>query len=426
MVRLFLLLCGIISCKSDPSTLPLLPSGNHLGMIVGFDAYSPENLLQVQARLEDLQQDGLHVHRIQMDWIDIEPQPREYDTSLLEEALEPYGDDDYIFLLLAAVDSEADPVVLPPDLRATPFSGLTERYKQMLGTILPILRANNVFLLSIGNEPDAYLELNPTELEPMVDFVAKVRDIVHETDPNLAVSMTLANVFPELAAVSDVVVYNWYALTALLEVTSIEAFIQGIDDRQSIIGENKPFVIQEVGVPAGFVPSTNGGSAAFQQELAQALVGELIKRPNFRAAFWFTLVDWSESTTELLASSLEEEGVAEDFVIRFREWLRTGGLLNYEQPGQDDMNPRPAWETFRQGLRDLYNETTALPSMAPIATPTKAPTVTPVKQVPESSESPTTDVAETTKAPIEEDDPVARGPQSSGTRLRLLLLLAMI
>jgi len=348
---LSLLLVALLPpCRSDPYHLSQLPEGKHMGMIIGFDAYSPANLQRVQARINDLEEDGMQVRRVQLDWIDLEPSPQVYDIEPLEEALDS-ADGNPVFVLLAAVDSEGDTVILPPDLRSTSFSGLVDRFKQLLDFILPTIRAHRVFLLSVGNEPDAYLEDNPTELMPMADFVDQARQHVHQTDPDLPVSITLANVFPELAAVSDVVVFNWYSLNPDLSVSSIDAFVQGFDDREAIIGD-KPYVVQEAGVPAGFDPSTNGGSPELQRELVEVLVEQLKTRPNFRVAFWFTLVDWSVSTTELLSSTFEDS-VDPAFVTRFEEWLRTGGLLYYEQDGQSDMSPRPAWEAFRAGLREL-------------------------------------------------------------------------
>jgi hypothetical protein len=214
-----------------------------------------------------------------------------------------------------------------------------------------------------------YLEENPDELETMATFLSNITQYVHLTAPDLAVSITLDAILEPLAAASDVVVFNLYGLDPnFFTGQDPPPFVQDIAAKQAIFGMKKPFVIQELGIPSGWEdkPSGMNTSPELAVSFCQVALQELRENPNFRAAFWFTLVDWSAETTSLIIDELAAAGVPDFINVRIDEWLRTGGLVRLEQPGFADGTTRPVWEAFRRGMRALY-ATIEVPS------PTSAP-----------------------------------------------------
>lgn len=384
--------------------LPLLDDNTnsplgHLGVQVGFDEYPSNIQTLVDARLEELYSIGMNVGRIQLDWVDLEPQPSQYDSSSLQEALEGFPDSiKSVFLLIAAVDSEGVSDVRPPDLQETPFSNeVVTRFQSMLDTIVfPTLITTSqpvVYLLSVGNEPGGYLEDNPSELTPIADFTRQIASYVHDNfNPQLAVGLTMDNVYKEIADASDVVIFNQYGLKSdLTAIDDPQDFVTALHQRQDIIGRDRAFVIQELGMPSGWeegqsktsVMNTNPTYAA---QVTQVMLKELRDNPQWKGAFWFTMIDWSISTTEFYGELLTQAGLEEFFVLRVEEWLRTGGLLRYEQENYDEIDPRPVWDVFLNGMKGLYDPSsfTRTPSPPPSQddpsdsfTPTPSPPPTP-------------------------------------------------
>jgi hypothetical protein len=356
--------------SAEPQDLPLLPSGNHLGFIVGFDAYAPD--VEVEERTAELLEDGMTVGRVQLDWVDLEPEAGVYNMDSLVDAMSPLAAQGLsVFVLLATVDSVDAAVTRPPDLQQTLYSDpvLLERFQLLLDRAIPVILQYSGFLLSVGNEPNSYLEENPSELEPMATFVFNTKQYVHLTAPDLGVSITLAAILEPLTAASDVVVFNLYGLDPnFYTAQDPVVFVQEIAAKQAIFGMDKPFIIQELGMPSGWEdkPSGMNTSPELAVSFCQVALQELKDNPHFRAAFWFTLVDWSAATTNLIIDELAAAGVPEFINVRIDEWLRTGGLVRMEQPGFSDGTTRPVWEAFRTGMRALY-ETIDLPS------PTSAP-----------------------------------------------------
>lgn len=395
----------------DPSTMPRLPPGKHLGALTSFDVYPADQQALLDARLAEMRAavgatDPV-VHRIQLDWRDLEPIGASYDAAPLQEALAALSDErDYIFVLLATVDSEGVEGVRPPDLEATTFADelLWTRFQAVLeNVVLPIFQANpRIFLLSVGNEPGSYLQANPNELLPLAQFLNQTRDFVHASVPDVAVSVTMDDIYREIADASDIVVFNQYGLKSDLT----EDFLTAIDDptdfvttlraRQAIFGMDRPFVVQELGMPSGWQHQTSsmGTTPEFAAAVVRVMMQEFLENSSWRAAFWFTTVDWSVEITDFYLGALRgDEEIPVFLVDRLEEWLRTGGLLRYQQPplldgnatGVQDFSPRPAWFEFLAGLEavSLANQVATFPPTSQPAA-TNAPTVFPTRELPET------------------------------------------
>jgi hypothetical protein len=74
------------------------------------------------------------------------------------------------------------------------------------------------------------------------------------------------------------------------------------------------------------------------------VVDELRSQNRLRAAFWFTMVDWSPRLAEATVKPLRDAGFRE-LAAKFKESLRTWGLVRYETGAS-----RPAWSAFLKGL----------------------------------------------------------------------------
>jgi hypothetical protein len=380
---------------SAASSMPRLPPGNHLGALTGFDVYDAQAQIEVDSRLAQLQAAGMITSRIQLDWVDLEPQPFQYDATPLLEALQTTPEGSYCFVLIATVDSGGVAATRPLDLQDTLYAEplLWQRFAAVLEqVILPTLASmsNNraVFLLSVGNEPGStHLEEHPSELQPLADFVHQTRTLVHATQPDLAVGLTMDTIYKEIADASDIVIFNHYGLdpTELTVIDDPQDFLTALTARRAIFGFDRPFVIQELGIPSGWEhdqESSLGGTAtpAFAAQVTAVMLEELRTNEQWRAAFWFTTVDWSVSTTQLILDEFAGEADTTpgmDLVIaRVNEWLRTGGLLRYQQPDQMDMSARPVWDVFIQGMTKLYNVSSS-ETAVPVGTFTSPPPTMP-------------------------------------------------
>ena len=85
-----------------------------------------------------------------------------------------------------------------------------------------------------------------------------------------------------------------------------------------------------------------------QPAFFQAVIEVMPQEPRLRAAIVFQLLDWSPWLTDIFVDYYEQEGLPDWFIAYLEETLRTIGLCRWE-----DGSPRPAWDTFLAGLRQL-------------------------------------------------------------------------
>jgi hypothetical protein len=280
------------------------------------------------------------VQRVPLDWRDLEPSAGVYDTAPMLETLENFNDDnnEYIFVLVATVDSDGITGVHPDDAELRPYSDscLWQRFSSLLqqAVVLPILQANQrVFLLFVGNEPGSCFEKNPEELLPLTIFLNQTRDWVHETVPDLSVGLTMDRIFLEIANAQ----YGLNSdLTAdfLTAIDDPQDLVRTLREKQSIFGFDRRFVVQELGMPSGWEhrDSFIGTDPCFATMVLDVMIREFLETPSWRVAFWFTTVDWSVDVTELYMGALRaDDSVPTFLVLRLEEWPRTGGLLRYQQ-----------------------------------------------------------------------------------------------
>lgn len=343
--------------------LPLLPGGNHAGVIVGFSSAIPiTTATAVDARWREARAAGMRIGRVQIDWKDVEPSPRQYDVENLDERLAVLSKAGLRpFLLLDSIDAE-----IPDDLRASLDANelgwdnpiVLERHAEMLRHMMPVLQRHGVWILAVANEVGNELDpLPPAEREEStrqkVAFAKAAHDEAKRLEPGLAVVVTVREqqfeagdteaAFVEL---SDVASFNFYCsrFAQNLEVQGNRDTIRSYIDGMFARAGGKSVVIQELGCHAGFEdkPSVTRANPELQARFYEVVLGELAARPKLRAAIAFQMIDWSASLVEEEYSTLfRQDGVPEAFIQQFAESLESVGLLRLR-----DGSPRPAWSTF--------------------------------------------------------------------------------
>lgn len=355
-----LLLLFATACEPphlDPATnpaveLPLLSAGPQIGLIQGFNAdNSPAIQDSISQRMEEAYTKGMKIARIQVDWSELEPSRGIYDLTDLREELEAnHAAGRETMLTLSSLDSDA--YTIPEDLLEESFSGavLLDRYKALMDEIVPLMRANGGWLITIANEPDTHFEENPDLWKEVRDMVKEMRDYIHQLDPDMAVTITLTEGgfasgvkgIRQIVEECDVICFNYYGQGLLGALDSPDEVREDLD-RILRAFPKMPLVIQELGCSAGYESGSNmeGANLENQRLFFETVFSYMENEPRFRAAVVFQLVDWSPATSGIFRQDLLDGGVDEDFVNVFLESLETLGLIRFK-----DGTTKPAWDEF--------------------------------------------------------------------------------
>lgn len=351
------------SDPQDPTTLPLLPAGNHPSLVIAFEALPPAVDAAARTRWSEAVAAGMRVGRVHLDWASVEPDSGQFEPEELREALVRLQEDGLAPLVaLYAVDSGGP--TLPADLQARVEAGLEigapvvlARYRALLDWAVPMIMAHGGWGLLLANEVDGHILDNSMATDDVARFYRNARDHTHTLAPTLSVSATHTADGPlagaphhaELIDELDFASFNYYPLdpgtlrliepTAARVAADLDAFV--------VAAAGKPVVFQELGCPAGYAEDSLIGSTPEQQRrfFEHAFAG-LAAEPRIRAAFVFQLVDWSPELFEGQYGDVPwEEGVPQVFVDRFEEWLLTTGLMTH-----DTGTTRPAWDVFLEAV----------------------------------------------------------------------------
>lgn len=91
MAMVLLIYTGTL--RANVSALPLLATGNHLGLIIGFNASHPVATEQsITQHWHQAINAGMRSGRVQMDWLALEPQPGVYHLQELTSQLKWLSD----------------------------------------------------------------------------------------------------------------------------------------------------------------------------------------------------------------------------------------------------------------------------------------------------------------------------------------------
>ncbi len=351
------------------SAMPLLPRGQHVSMIIGFEHLPFSVAAAVDEHWVQALDAGMKVGRMQIDWADLDDGTSFKEGPLRVGLRNLKRDGLRSFVGIYAIDSEG--LVLPAHLSDpnTP-SGLvdgiemddprvTNRYKELIDWAVPILLDEGCYVLSIANEPEVYMSETPAGPGPALSFYKIALDHLRAKTTEIAgtVTLTSAPIFEkypfhdEVIASLDVAAYNYYCLelTDRFEFRGPSSSIIP-RDFQVLLEESqgKELIFQEFGCSAGFSDreSVIGVDENKQAEFFRVGFQEMTKQPRIRAAYVFQLVDWSGELFSIYDEVLAEEGLTQVFIDSFREWLTTCGFIEYETG-----RTRPAWNVFLEAIR---------------------------------------------------------------------------
>lgn len=373
VLTLFLVLI-LSSCGSDSGgpapknltaeELPLLSKGKHVSLIKGFNVnQSTATDAAMDARWSEALSKGMAVGRFQLDWLELEPSPNQYDKKFLEDKLvEMQADGLQSFVMLSTIDSEG--FTLPTDLNGMDMDNpvVLERFRKLLDWVVPMIVSHGGWVLAVGNEPGNYLSDFPAKEQSVVNFLANARSHSHSINPDLAITITLAYHNVELGQAfhiaflkqCDVASFNYYGVEADFffdnDVTRVN---QEIDQMLNVAG-GKLLILQELGAAAGFesVVSPMNATLTGQQQFFETVFTKMAAEPRFRVAVIFQLVDWDPALVDLIYTQpFTMAGLPQDFIARFAESLETTGLIQYA-----DGSSRPSWLTIRDQIEKFNNK----------------------------------------------------------------------
>ena len=242
--------------------LPRLAAGPHLGMITGFDPLGAEQAEQAARRYQQARASGASVGRVQIDWGELETGPGQYDEAALAEAFEDPGLEGMnIVVLVTTLDSEG--FTIPEHLgdEEALRDGLTlasaqvvDAFSGFLSWLGPQLRARDVWLLSIANEPLGPIEDGLANEADAATFYATAMDQWNEAVPEIGITATFTIAAPEgvpdffeaVRSRADIVSFNYYCLTGDLQVTGRAQWEARVAQMKSDASEREIF-LQELG-----------------------------------------------------------------------------------------------------------------------------------------------------------------------------------
>ncbi len=354
--------------SGERRAISLLPPGFHPGGIFGFSPLVNENRDAARQNYQALLEAGVRVGRAQLSWRDLEPTPGTFDEEPLNEALEGLLEDGlFVALTVETIDSSS--YEIPEDLvageleladgRAFDDALILGRFEALLQWLVPRLAAtrspnSGVFALIVGNEPDNTIEDFPQMAPHVAAFTAHARQTVHRLDSELSVSMTVTSgalvpdspLQPTVAA-SDFLSINYYCQRLDNTVRSPED-IEADLARMAELADGREILVQELGCSSGY-PGGDGtltGSDEIQRQFLENVLTRMRRQPSvFRAAFWFTLMDFSPEVARSQARPLCDEGLFELCGL-LEEVNATYGLWRWS-----DGSPRPAFHALLSDLR---------------------------------------------------------------------------
>lgn len=327
-----------------PSSRVLTPDATtHLGL-TWFSPPAPASLAAIGPRWSEAEA-ASSVGRVLVDWIDVEPEKGSYRFDELDEALGDIVDAGLApMVTIAAVDVSG--TEFPAWLGEFEPVAAGDAYVAMLEAALPTLRAHDVWLVSIANEPP-FADDEELDRGDFATLVERVTAAMDELAPDVPVTFTFAGGDPfiddpaidRMRTAVDALSVNHYCLDEGLVIRPLAQATEQID-RYVEIADGRPIVFHEFGCPAG---ALNGSSDEDQLAWFEVALEHISSIEQIRAAFVFEFLDWSEETFELdygAVTELLESEVGGDFVERFRSWRLTSGLV------RGDGTTRPAFDHY--------------------------------------------------------------------------------
>jgi hypothetical protein len=335
--------------------LPLLPAGQHIGIVYSGPTYDAGETLG-NAFGEALMA-GATGYEISIHWSDLEPSPGQYDLSLLEENLAIIRSLDMVpYVVIRSIDTNV--LSMPSDLadgnellegRHFDDPLIIERYHALMDQVVPLVVQSNGFFIAVGNEVDIWLSFHEDEWEPYVNFVVATRQHIQSIEPQMGVgaNITFEGVVDnepfvqDILAVSDAASYSYYPMRSNFTPFDPSAVSEHIAMFVETAGD-LPILFQEIGYPSGYLPDPNNQSSVeMQAGFVTEMFAAIEAHPQIRFVSFQHLGDWEDEVCDFF---LDYYG---SHAAPFREFLCTLGY--YTSHGEK----KPAFDAFMAGLAGL-------------------------------------------------------------------------
>jgi hypothetical protein len=348
--------CVVVGVASaQPGDLPLLDSPVGLGLI--YSDVDPSVRPATDRAWNMALKRGVDSYQLAVPWDRIAGPDGTPDMSYLEpllDTLDAAGMN--VFLTLQSVDTTAlrlpavlldpnDPRKLRPDL-SFDSPEVIGHLIALLDELVPLLAEHGCFAMSLANEVNIYLSINPEQALPLAAFAEYGRVHGRSLEPDMRFGVTLtreALIEPDVTllmmAVSDAAIFAYYPLDGVvLDPSVIEADFNAME----AFAGDRPVILQEAGVPgapADGSPSLLGATDELQRAWVEAVYREVREREAIRFVSWLHLADWPADVIDFYQ---QYYGVSEpDFV----EFLSGLGLMT------DQGEARPALRELMIQLR---------------------------------------------------------------------------
>jgi type IX secretion system substrate protein len=279
-------------------------------------------------------------------WSDLEPQPGQFDTAFMSEAMDPAdifypAFDISAELQLATVNTLFR--VVPSDLENVPWDSplMINRFKTLLDTVFAHLPHLQLDALNIGNESDAFFGGNAAQYVSYKNFLDAVFPYakqkyfeLHGTPLKVGTTFTFNGLTGPLTAplcqlvnaASDIISVTYYPLFPNFTVKPPDVVSGDFGDLVALYPDTaKPIFFVECGYPSSPVCLS---SETLQAQFFQNVFGAWdTYYDHVKYLSIFKLTDWSQETVDWLGTYY---GLNDPV---FLEFLRTVGVRTYPGSG---------------------------------------------------------------------------------------------
>ncbi|TAK36594.1 MAG: T9SS type A sorting domain-containing protein [Saprospiraceae bacterium] len=318
------------------------PKGNRV-LSWQLDVAEDNNFFAAYATANDACMASTH---ISYSWSDLEPQPGQFDTALMSEAMDPAD----IFYTAFGTTAELQLAtvntlfrVVPPDLVAVPWDAplMINRFKILLDTVFAHLPHLQLDALNIGNESDAYFGTDASQYAAYKNFLDAVFPYakqkyfeLHGSPLKVGTTFTYEGLTKFITAPlcqmvngsTDVISVTYYPLNPNFTVKAPGVVSGDFGKLVALYPDTtKPIFFVECGYPSSPVClSSETLQAAFFQNVFDAwdTYYDHVKYLSI-----FKLTDWSQETVDWLGTYYGSNDPV------FLEFLRTLGVRTYPGSG---------------------------------------------------------------------------------------------
>lgn len=305
-----LVAAGLLGGRSaaQPGDLPLLGEAKALGLI--YSETDPGVRPLTDRAWQMAIKRGVNSYQLAVPWDEIAGPDGTPDMTYVEPLLDLLQLSGFqVFFTLQSVDTTAlrlPAVLLDPDNPRKLRPGLSFDSPEVIGHLIalldelvPLLAGHGCFAMSLANEVNIYLSINPDQAFPLAVFAEWGRVHAQAIEPGMRTGVTLTrealfepDVTLLMMSVSDVAIFAYYPLDGVVLDPSV---IESDFNAMEAFAGDRPVILQEAGVPgapADGSPSLLGATDELQRAWVEAVYREVRERESIRFVSWLHLADW--------------------------------------------------------------------------------------------------------------------------------------